>query len=560
MNLRMLTFIGIMGLIISHSLGSAEAQTGALCQPFSENQTDFQPCPTHPNVGFSIQTDTANTSIGDYLRLVDGSGASGVCSGALGSGTQTAYTGNWYEKTVNGCQSLCYDTRLFSTAHVGTATVDILGISISSNSGITDQGAYFRPNSQYSADIGSDAGWKQICVPIELIDAGDPLPSNSHGQWEIAGTNAYSSDWNNIIQDVEQLFLRTDVNDANGNSAPGEVIGYDNFCLGDCDGVDEVEPTCPDCELCCPPWTQSQFENIFNWSQDSATTYNVNYESTAILDAQMNAWLAYVQTLRPDVQAVNIWFYPLECPQDVPVGTPCLTSFQPFDVTGPNPPLDFNLLQWTGTGVGVHKNVETPYSSGTSWSNSGTSLTKPFNINQLYRVYAMPILLLNDGSFEFVGEGWFGDCPIGEMETNFQIQFRSANQKGAPATRTKIVSSKVIQSSRETREMVEKIKQTLEESKKTASKPVKTEWTNWINSDRPGGNGDYQMTKSFKEKGQICSDPVAIECRTVKGQKDWRSTGEKMTCNVETGGYCVNKEQSDRRCEDYEVRYSCPVK
>lgn len=86
----------------------------------------------------------------------------------------------------------------------------------------------------------------------------------------------------------------------------------------------------------------------------------------------------------------------------------------------------------------------------------------------------------------------------------------------------------------------------------------KYEWGAWINSDRPGGNGDYQMLNSLQKERKVCERPSAIECRTVNTKTDWKSTGETMICDTQSGGFCINKEQKDGRCEDYEVRFSCP--
>ncbi len=561
--MKQLTFTLLYGtaIVVSLLTGTAENASAQICEPFSENQTAFQPCPTHPNVSFSIANDSANPDIGDYLRLKDGSGASAVCSGALGSGISTPYTGDWYEKTKDGCQSLCYETRLFESNHVGTLTVDMLGISIMSDSGITDGSAYFRPNLQYSADGGAESGWKQVCVPIDLISPGDDLPGNSFGQWEIAGSNSYSSDWNLIIQDVDQLFLRTDVtHPVTNTSSPDEHIGYDNFCLGDCDGIEPPESTCPDCTLCCPPWTQGQLDGIFEWSQADAGSYNVNYNPSPTLDTQMNSWLAYAKSIRPDIESVNIFFWPTECPHNVSTGSSCPSpGFQPFDVKAATAVQDINMIQWSGSTPGAHKNVELPYVGFSSWSNTGTSLTEPFDINRLYRVVALPLLVLYDGSIEFIGDGWFGDCPFAQMETNFQIKsLRLANGSSKPKTQTKLVAPSQVQRSREYSQMIKSMEQIIKASKTPETKPIKTEWTQWYNTDRPSGNGDYQTIQGLTEKGLACPKPADIECRDSRTKVDSSKNGETVTCNVTEGGNCVNKLQSDGRCNDYEVRLLCP--
>lgn len=323
--------------------------------------------------------------------------------------------------------------------------------------------------------------------------------------------------------------------------------------------IDESECGCADCELCCPPWTQTQFENIYEWSYNGPNSYNVNYNSSAALDSQMNAWLTYAQTIRPDVASVNIWFYPTECLDNVATATPCPSSLNPFDINNATPAImDYNMLQWTGSGVGVHWNVDDP---GLNWTMSGTSLTRPFSTNRLYRITAVPMLVLNDGSFEFIGEGWFGNCPFGEMETNFQIEFKSVvrGSTNAPKIATRMMSPRQIKRSRDTRKMAKALENMVKLSKKV-SEVKKLKWTPWINSDRPGGNGDFQTIKGLTKDGKLCANPVDIECRVAGIKTESHKTGETLTCDTVSGHLCSNKDQSDGRCEDYEVRFACPVK
>ena len=84
-----------------------------------------------------------------------------------------------------------------------------------------------------------------------------------------------------------------------------------------------------------------------------------------------------------------------------------------------------------------------------------------------------------------------------------------------------------------------------------------TKWTSWLNSDRPGGSGDYEIIDTLSKRFSVCSDPVDIQCRTTRGKTDWKKAGEKYQCDVSRGGLCANNSQKDRRCQDYEVRLLC---
>jgi len=85
-------------------------------------------------------------------------------------------------------------------------------------------------------------------------------------------------------------------------------------------------------------------------------------------------------------------------------------------------------------------------------------------------------------------------------------------------------------------------------------------WTAWLNRDDPSATGDWETLSDFVSAGQVCANPTAIECRTTTGL-DWASTGEVYSCSVSAsipGGVCVNNDQPDGQCLDYEVRFLCP--
>jgi microsomal dipeptidase-like Zn-dependent dipeptidase len=83
-------------------------------------------------------------------------------------------------------------------------------------------------------------------------------------------------------------------------------------------------------------------------------------------------------------------------------------------------------------------------------------------------------------------------------------------------------------------------------------------WTAWLNRDGPSGTGDWETLNEFSIAGQVCSNPIGIQCQTTSGV-DWAQTGEVYTCNVSAGGICRVQDQPDGLCLDYRVRFSCPV-
>ncbi|XP_076461744.1 uncharacterized protein LOC143294198 [Babylonia areolata] len=83
-------------------------------------------------------------------------------------------------------------------------------------------------------------------------------------------------------------------------------------------------------------------------------------------------------------------------------------------------------------------------------------------------------------------------------------------------------------------------------------------WTDWINQDSPDtGDGDLEKLTD-QEKQQLCpgGQLVEIECETTDGIK-YYSSGEIVTCDLNTGLVCSNGDNSPIPCSDYQVRYRC---
>lgn len=86
--------------------------------------------------------------------------------------------------------------------------------------------------------------WTNVCIPIEECTS-TTLPSNTQGQWEWVGTTNQANtctDWNNLIGNLAGIGFNTDISNAAGQSIPGEVWGFDNFCF--------TEQPCPVKECC----------------------------------------------------------------------------------------------------------------------------------------------------------------------------------------------------------------------------------------------------------------------------------------------------------------------
>nr|XP_006823820.1 PREDICTED: mucin-5AC-like [Saccoglossus kowalevskii] len=88
-------------------------------------------------------------------------------------------------------------------------------------------------------------------------------------------------------------------------------------------------------------------------------------------------------------------------------------------------------------------------------------------------------------------------------------------------------------------------------------------WTDWIDMNDPGSKftgGDQELLSKAMEFHFICNEPTYIECREV-GSKHYYNEIEgqvKVTCHPDIGLLCFNKDQKNRQCIDYEVRFYCP--
>ncbi|XP_025095657.1 mucin-5AC-like [Pomacea canaliculata] len=83
-------------------------------------------------------------------------------------------------------------------------------------------------------------------------------------------------------------------------------------------------------------------------------------------------------------------------------------------------------------------------------------------------------------------------------------------------------------------------------------------WSAWFNNDRPDtGDGDVEKMTS-QQLNQFCAGGRVsqVDCRTTEGI-EYFSSGEIVTCTVDTGLVCNNADNDPIPCSDYEIRYEC---
>ncbi|XP_078681206.1 uncharacterized protein LOC144916087 isoform X3 [Branchiostoma floridae x Branchiostoma belcheri] len=91
--------------------------------------------------------------------------------------------------------------------------------------------------------------------------------------------------------------------------------------------------------------------------------------------------------------------------------------------------------------------------------------------------------------------------------------------------------------------------------------PPCTHWTAWYDRDNPSGTGDWETLTDLRKEnpGEICLTPTDIQVRVISTGQDAFLTGETFAFyDVTTGFVCIEDEQDDDTCLDYEVRFCCP--
>ncbi|KAI8482553.1 hypothetical protein Bbelb_397010, partial [Branchiostoma belcheri] len=92
--------------------------------------------------------------------------------------------------------------------------------------------------------------------------------------------------------------------------------------------------------------------------------------------------------------------------------------------------------------------------------------------------------------------------------------------------------------------------------------PCCESWTVWFDRDDPTGTADAELLCPLHQEypGRVCRAPTSIQARVRSTQQEASLTGEVFVAyNTLTGFKCLNADQTDNLCLDYEVRFCCQV-
>ncbi|XP_043080249.1 uncharacterized protein si:dkey-205h13.2 [Puntigrus tetrazona] len=84
--------------------------------------------------------------------------------------------------------------------------------------------------------------------------------------------------------------------------------------------------------------------------------------------------------------------------------------------------------------------------------------------------------------------------------------------------------------------------------------------TPWFDRDNPSGPGDYETLSLtlVTYPLQVCAQPIAIEVATISGTPALPTGNNFLVYDPTQGFVCVNAQQNGG-CQDYKVRFTCPV-
>ncbi|XP_050405893.1 mucin-5B [Patella vulgata] len=83
-------------------------------------------------------------------------------------------------------------------------------------------------------------------------------------------------------------------------------------------------------------------------------------------------------------------------------------------------------------------------------------------------------------------------------------------------------------------------------------------WTAWFDRDNPSGTGDHEVLSVLQQEnpGKICPSPSAIDAQLLNGDS-YTNGGDVLSISPSNGLVCLNSGQSDKKCNDYKVRFCC---
>ncbi|KAK7882742.1 hypothetical protein WMY93_028916 [Mugilogobius chulae] len=86
-------------------------------------------------------------------------------------------------------------------------------------------------------------------------------------------------------------------------------------------------------------------------------------------------------------------------------------------------------------------------------------------------------------------------------------------------------------------------------------------WTEWFNRDNPRGEGDFETLHHLRieNPGRICPKPMEIQVQTAFGAPMNSTDDHIHIVDTMTGFICRNTDQKKGNCQDYQVRFKCPL-
>ncbi|KAK6180686.1 hypothetical protein SNE40_008691 [Patella caerulea] len=90
--------------------------------------------------------------------------------------------------------------------------------------------------------------------------------------------------------------------------------------------------------------------------------------------------------------------------------------------------------------------------------------------------------------------------------------------------------------------------------------PIGFAWTAFYDRDNATETGDYETLSIIRKfHPGVCRSPRAIDVLVASTGYDYRSAGESVCLCPSRGFACQNVDQDDGQCEDYKIRFCCPV-
>ncbi|XP_052092501.1 mucin-5AC-like [Mytilus californianus] len=89
---------------------------------------------------------------------------------------------------------------------------------------------------------------------------------------------------------------------------------------------------------------------------------------------------------------------------------------------------------------------------------------------------------------------------------------------------------------------------------------VRCAWSDWLSSTSPTNaptSGDMETIENLKKHFGLCPSIIDIECRIRDNGSSTSASQDSVTCDIQNGLRCFNRDQVSFQCHDYEVRVKC---